>query len=42
VEEAVVGAREMRIVANYERLPGRDPGDGFLAAVIKSELPPNA
>jgi len=42
VDEAVARAPEMRIVANYERLPGRDPGDGFLAAVIKSELPPNA
>jgi 16S rRNA (cytosine967-C5)-methyltransferase len=28
-------------VASLERLPGRDPGDGFYAAVIKSERPAN-
>jgi 16S rRNA (cytosine967-C5)-methyltransferase len=27
--------------ASLERLPGREPGDGFYAAVIKSERPAN-
>jgi 16S rRNA (cytosine967-C5)-methyltransferase len=42
VEDAVAWAPGMRIADYRERLPGRDPGDGFLAAVIKSEQPPNA
>jgi 16S rRNA (cytosine967-C5)-methyltransferase len=29
------------VVERFERLPGRDAGDGFRGAVIKSDLPPN-
>jgi len=29
------------VLETMERVPGRDPGDGFEAAVIKSELPSN-
>jgi 16S rRNA (cytosine967-C5)-methyltransferase len=29
------------VVETLERLPGREPGDGFHAAVIKSEQPAN-
>jgi hypothetical protein len=32
---------EALIVETLRRLPGRDAGDGFYAAVIKSELPAN-
>jgi 16S rRNA (cytosine967-C5)-methyltransferase len=41
VEEVVAQARGLRIAATCERLPGREAGDGFLAAVIKSEQPAN-
>ena len=41
VEEVVAHARGWRIAATHERLPGRDAGDGFLAAVIKSDEPAN-
>ncbi|MGP8247274.1 MAG: transcription antitermination factor NusB [Bryobacteraceae bacterium] len=41
VEEVAGRARNRRIAASFERLPGRDAGDGFLASVIKSEQPPN-
>ncbi len=41
VEEVVAEARGRRIAATAERLPGRDAGDGFLAAVIKSDEPAN-
>ena len=37
---AEVSARTL-VVETFERLPGRDPGDGFYAAVIKSEQPAN-
>ena len=30
-----------RILSSLQRLPGRDAGDGFYAAVIKSDLPAN-
>jgi len=40
-EQALAGVRGWRIAATHERLPGRDAGDGFLAAVIKSDEPAN-
>ena len=41
--EAVVAATVPKelIVETLQRLPGREPGDGFYAAVIKSEKPAN-
>jgi 16S rRNA (cytosine967-C5)-methyltransferase len=40
--EAVVAAVPPELVAEtMRRLPGRDPGDGFYAAVIKSDQPAN-
>ncbi|MBZ5727160.1 MAG: hypothetical protein LAP87_19450 [Acidobacteriia bacterium] len=40
--EAVVSAvPPALVVETMRRLPGRDPGDGFYAAVIKSEKPTN-
>jgi 16S rRNA (cytosine967-C5)-methyltransferase len=41
MEEVLAQARGWRIEATPMRLPGRDEGDGFLAAVIKSDLPAN-
>jgi len=35
-EEVVAGVREELIIKTMRRLPGRDAGDGFFAAVIKS------
>jgi hypothetical protein len=29
------------VVETMQRIPGREPGDGFYAAVIKSEKPAN-
>jgi len=41
-EEVVAEAAPADLVAGtMRRLPGREPGDGFFAAVIKSELPVN-
>jgi len=40
--EAIVAAVPPELVVErFERLPGRDSGDGFRAAVIKSDLPAN-
>jgi 16S rRNA (cytosine967-C5)-methyltransferase len=40
--EAVVASLPRELVAGtMRRLPGRDPGDGFFGAVIKSNLPAN-
>jgi 16S rRNA (cytosine967-C5)-methyltransferase len=39
--EAVLRMAEARPISRHMRLPGRDPGDGFLASVIKSEKPAN-
>jgi len=40
--EAIVAAVPPELVeGRFERLPGRDAGDGFRAAVIKSNLPAN-
>ena len=39
-EEVLAAAVPPGVVANtMRRLPGRDEGDGFFAAVIKSEYP---
>jgi 16S rRNA (cytosine967-C5)-methyltransferase len=40
--EDIVGAVPQElIIETMRRIPGREPGDGFFAAVIKSENPAN-
>jgi 16S rRNA (cytosine967-C5)-methyltransferase len=39
--EVVAAAPNELVVKTMRRLPGRDAGDGFYAAVIKSEKPAN-
>jgi 16S rRNA (cytosine967-C5)-methyltransferase len=41
VEEVLRDAACLRVTHTLRRLPGRDPGDGFYAAVLKSEQPAN-
>ena len=40
-EEVVAAARPESVVGTMRRLPGRETGDGFFAAVIKSDKPAN-
>jgi 16S rRNA (cytosine967-C5)-methyltransferase len=40
-QAVVVTAPAALVVETMRRIPGRDPGDGFEAAVIKSEQPAN-
>jgi 16S rRNA (cytosine967-C5)-methyltransferase len=40
-EEVVAGLPRARVLQTLQRLPGRDPGDGFWAAVIESGEPVN-
>jgi 16S rRNA (cytosine967-C5)-methyltransferase len=41
-EEVVATLPAERVREFMQRIPGQEPGDGFFAAVIKSELPANA
>ncbi|HWB82678.1 MAG TPA: transcription antitermination factor NusB [Bryobacteraceae bacterium] len=40
-EDVVAGLRPGLVISTMRRLPGRDSGDGFFAAVIKSDQPAN-
>jgi 16S rRNA (cytosine967-C5)-methyltransferase len=40
-EQVVAAVPAELVVKTMSRIPGHDPGDGFFAAVIKSEFPPN-
>ncbi len=40
-EDVLTGLPPEVVLHTFERIPGRDPGDGFYAAVIKSSKPAN-
>ncbi len=40
-EDVVATVPEALVVETMQRIPGREAGDGFFAAVIKSEHPTN-
>lgn len=41
VAEVMAQRPDLKMVRETQRIPGREPGDGFYAAVLTSEYPPN-